>query len=83
MPLAQVDSAGGVIVGEWYQNPNVPNERVKVTVAILDGALRAEAMHQLYRMNITQATLFPDLEGLARSIAYELEETWPIATRES
>ena len=30
---------------------------------VLDGALRAEAMHQLYRMNITQATLFPDLEG--------------------
>ncbi len=50
---------------------------------VIDGALRAEAMHQLYRMNITQATLFPDLEGLARSIAYELEETWPIATRES
>ena len=50
---------------------------------VLDGALRAEAMHQLYRMNITQATLFPDLEGLARSIAYELEETWPIASREA
>lgn len=39
--------------------------------------VRAEAMHELYRMNITQATLFPDLEGLARSIAYELEENWP------
>lgn len=44
MPLAQVDSAGGVIVGDWYQNPNIPNERAKVTVAILDGALRADAV---------------------------------------
>jgi hypothetical protein len=44
MPLAQVDSAGGVIVGDWYQNPSIPNERVKVTVAILDGALRADAV---------------------------------------
>jgi hypothetical protein len=44
LPLAQVDSAGGVIVGDWYQNPAVPNERVKVTVAILDGALRADAV---------------------------------------
>jgi hypothetical protein len=44
MPLAQVDSAGGVIVGDWYQNPAIPNERVKVTVAILDGALRADAV---------------------------------------
>lgn len=44
MPLAQVDSAGGVLVGEWYQNPNAPNERMKLTVAILDGALRADAV---------------------------------------
>lgn len=45
---------------------------------VLGHELRREAMHALYRMNITQATLFPDLEGLARSIAYELEETWPL-----
>jgi hypothetical protein len=45
---------------------------------LLPGRLRAEALHALYRMNITQATLFPDLEGLARSIAYELEEAWPL-----
>ncbi len=44
---------------------------------ILGPELRAEALHALYRMNITQATLFPDLEGLARSIAYELDEMWP------
>ncbi|WP_157267139.1 hypothetical protein [Azohydromonas aeria] len=44
----------------------------------LAGHLRAEALHALYRMNITQATLFPDLEGLARSIVNELEEAWPL-----
>jgi hypothetical protein len=38
-------------------------------------------MHALYRMNVTQATLFPDLDGLARSIAYELEEAWPLPER--
>ncbi len=45
---------------------------------VLGRELRAHGMHALYRMNITQATLFPDLEGLARSIAYELEEAWPL-----
>jgi len=44
MPLAQVDSAGGVIIGDWYQHPAVPDERMKVTVVILDGALRADAV---------------------------------------
>jgi hypothetical protein len=44
---------------------------------VLPPAIRAEAMLSLYRMNITHATLFPDLDGLARSIGYELEISWP------
>lgn len=43
-PLAQVDSAGGVIVTDWYINPNAPNDRVKVTVTVLDATLRADAL---------------------------------------
>ncbi|MBL8325439.1 MAG: FRG domain-containing protein [Rubrivivax sp.] len=43
---------------------------------VLPQAMRAQAMQQLYRMNVTNATLFPDLEGLARSTAYELEVMW-------
>jgi len=38
--------------------------------------LRSEAMLALYNMNLTNATLFPDLDGLARSMAYELEFHW-------
>jgi hypothetical protein len=44
LTLSQVDSNGGVIVSDWYANPSAPNERMKVTVAILDGALRADAL---------------------------------------
>lgn len=44
MPTAQVDSNGGVIVTDWYANPQSPNERVKVSVYILDQDLRADAL---------------------------------------
>ncbi len=44
MPLAQTDSAGGVIVTDWYANPDQPNERMKVSVTILDQDLRADAL---------------------------------------
>ena len=44
MPLVQTDSNGGVIVTDWYVNPQVPTERVKVTVSILDQDLRADAL---------------------------------------
>jgi hypothetical protein len=44
MPLTQADSAGGVIVTDWYSNPSNPNERVKLSVSILDQDLRADAL---------------------------------------
>ncbi len=43
-PLLQADSTGGVIVTDWYANPANPNERVKLTVTILDQDLRADAL---------------------------------------
>ena len=53
MPLATVDSNGGVIVTDWYASPTVPNERVKLTVAILDTQLRADAI----RVSASRQTL--------------------------
>lgn len=38
--------------------------------------VRLSAMRALYMMNVTNATLFPGLDGLARSLAYELEFHW-------
>jgi hypothetical protein len=43
---------------------------------VLAAPVRDVAMRELYRMNITFATLFPDMEGLARSMGYELEFHW-------
>ena len=43
---------------------------------ILPNHVRDAGMRELYRMNITYATLFPDLDGLAKSLAYELEFHW-------
>jgi FRG domain len=40
------------------------------------GKIRETGLRELYRMNITFATLFPDLDGLARSLGYELEFHW-------
>ena len=44
MPLTPADSAGGVMVTDWYANPESPEERVKVSVSILDQDLRADAL---------------------------------------
>lgn len=43
---------------------------------VMTHSVREVGMRELYRMNITFATLFPDLEGLAKSMGYELEFHW-------
>ena len=54
MPLLQTDSAGGVIVTDWYVNPNAPAERMKLTVTILDQDLRADALRVAASRQIRQ-----------------------------
>lgn len=44
MPLQSEDPFGGVIITDWYSSPQTPNERVKVTVYILDRRLRADGL---------------------------------------
>jgi len=53
-PLLQADSAGGVIVTDWYANPQNPGERVKLTVAILDQDLRADALRVAASRQVAQ-----------------------------
>ena len=43
-PLLQANPSSGVIITDWYRNPKAPNERVKLTVAVLDPDLRADAL---------------------------------------
>jgi hypothetical protein len=44
MPLASADPYGGVIITDWYVNPEKPDERFKCTVYILDTRLRGDAI---------------------------------------
>lgn len=43
-PLASADPFGGVIITDWYSNPDAPDERFKMTVYILDRRLRADGL---------------------------------------
>ena len=53
----------------------VPSDSVVKFVLAAD-KMRDAAMTELYAMNINNATLFPGLDGLARSLCYELEHHW-------
>ena len=68
MPLVQTDSAGGVIVTDWYANPKNPGERVKVTVTILDQDLRADALRVAASRQVSQGGVWVDAPVQAATV---------------
>jgi Domain of unknown function (DUF3576) len=85
MPLVQTDSAGGVIVTDWYVNPQSPGERVKLTVSILDQDLRADALRVAGSREVSQngqwvaaplrAATVQKLEGIILTKARDLRRS--------
>lgn len=53
-----------------------PSPRRTIAKFVLPPKLRRRAIEDLKKMNILNATLFPGLDGLARSISYDLEFHW-------
>ena len=81
MPLVQADPFGGVIITDWFSPPETPGERFKLTVYILDRALRADAVKVAAFRQIngdggwTDATVEPTTEtGIEDSILTRARE---------
>ncbi|WP_336985414.1 DUF3576 domain-containing protein [Altererythrobacter aquiaggeris] len=67
-PLLQADSAGGVIVTDWYANPANPAERVKMTITILDQDLRADALRVAASRQVAQGGAWVDAPVQAATV---------------
>ena len=68
MPLTQVDSNGGVIVTDWYVNPQTPTERMKLTVTVLDQDLRADAVRVAASREVNQSGQWIDAPVAAQTV---------------
>ena len=60
LPLVSADPFGGVIISEWYVAPANPDERLKVTIYIMDRALRADALKVVVFRQVRSANIWQD-----------------------
>ncbi len=67
-PLVQANVASGVIITDWYSSPKAPGERVKLTVAILDQDLRADAVRVSASRQINQGGAWADAPVTAATV---------------
>ena len=57
LPIFSADPIAGLIITDWYVNPEAPGERFKATVYILDSALRADALRvSIFRQERAEET---------------------------
>jgi hypothetical protein len=67
-PLLQADANSGVIITDWYVNPRAPGERVKLTVAVLDQDLRADALRVTASRQTLQNGVWTDAPVTAATV---------------
>ena len=67
-PLLQANPNSGVIITDWYTNPKAPGERVKLTVAVLDPDLRADALRVSAARQVNQNGAWVDAPVSAATV---------------
>ena len=67
-PLLQANPASGVIITDWYSSPRAPGERVKLTVAVLDPDLRADALRVSAARQVNQNGTWVDAPVSAATV---------------
>ena len=65
MPLNSADPFGGVIITDWYSTPENPDERLKMTVYILDRRLRSDGI----KVAVFKQTRDQALQWLSANVA--------------
>jgi hypothetical protein len=81
MPLSSADPFGGVIITDWYVAPNSPDERLKVTVYIMDRALRADGLKVVVFRQTRNGTVWADAAA-SPDTAHKLEDAILTRARE-
>ena len=81
LPLVSADPFGGVIISEWYVAPSSPNERLKVTVYIMDRSLRADGLKVVVFRQTRAANAWQDAQPSPET-AHKLEDSILTRARE-
>ena len=72
LPLVSADPYGGVIITDWYANPDKKDERMKATVYILDTRLRADGVSAaVFRETLANGVWVPAAVSPDTNVALE------------
>lgn len=82
LPMASADPFGGVILTDWYEDPNTEGERFKVTALILGRSLRADGLKvTVFKQKLDETGVWRD-QPVNPELGRKLEDTILTQARE-
>ena len=81
MPVQSADPFGGVILTDWYENPETPGERFKMNVLILDRQLRSDGIRVSIFKQVAQGGTWRDA-AVPQDMALQIENAILTRARE-
>ncbi len=73
MPLASADPFGGVIITDWYENPEAPGERFKLNILILSTYMQADSVKVSVFKQLKNKSIWQDVKP-SEKMSRELED---------
>ncbi len=81
LPINDVDVYSGTIISDWYSLPNKKNERIKVSIFVLDRELRSDAIRIVVHIQNFIGQNWVD-SGINHELGKKLEELILTRSRE-
>ena len=75
LPLMNADYSGGIIIYDWYSNPNKPLEQIKISVQFLNNELRSDSIKIIAHKKIC--------ENINKCSNLEIDQQFALSVKES
>ena len=75
MPLSSVNYSGGIIVTDWYNEKNSPNESIKISIRFLTNEIRSDALDiKIFNRNCNDAITNCSITNMSGNLANEIKK---------
>ena len=75
MPLSSVNYSGGIIVTDWYNEKNSPNESIKISIRFLTNEIRSDALDiKIFNRNCNDAITNCNITNMSGNLANEIKK---------
>ena len=75
MPLTTVDYSGGIIITDWYNDTNNPNQALKITLRFLSNEIRSDSIKVIIHNKKCSPSQNCSINEIESNLKFELQKS--------